>query len=418
MPLLQYNDRNMWDAHAGSGGSTQAQWRTMIPRLKEADRVIARQAKEQGWMTPTKPSVVKGLLTHAHRVQKRTPGGLLVIGIGGSDLGARALWQALGAPEDGHGSWLYFLSNPDPEYIASRLAHAEEWLGESSVVVVSKSGKTLETMAIFSLVLERLKTLRGDAHREQVYVITDEDENPLHTFAKQERYTVIPHPLNVGGRFSVLTSVGLFPAAVGGIDVNGLLKGSKDKTLVQSAKRFAALHVAGMEARGQSVHVLMPYADSLSMIGMWYRQLWAESLGKQGKGPTPLAALGTVDQHSQMQLFMEGPNDKIVTFLSVAKPRIDLRVPATPLQTGLGGKWLSQIMQASLEGTASALAQQERPNGTILLSSVTAQSVGALLQWYMIATAYMGALMRIDAYHQPGVELGKRETKRALGLSV
>ncbi len=418
MHSLKYDDAAMWDTVAGQGGVTKAEWRAMIPRLREADRSLARLSRgKQGWISPgsAKDPWVKEVLAQAKKVRGSSRG-LLVIGIGGSDLGARALLQSLGDPSKG--VWLDVLSNPDPEYIAAKLDDAKEWLKETAVLVVSKSGMTLETMAIFSLVREKLKALKGDKHRSQIYVISDPNGNPLHELSKSEGYNFIPHALNIGGRFSILSSVGLFPAACAGIPITRVLKGAQDRSLKNAAQRFAALHTLAMATHGQGTHVLMPYSNALETFGDWYRQIWAESLGKNGKGPTPLAALGTIDQHSQVQLFHDGPNDKAYTFISVEKPRRDVRLPASVnrIMPGLGGKKLSEIMQASYKGTATALSGAQRPHGTITIPTISPETVGALAQFFMLATAYTGELMGVNTFDQPGVEAGKIETKRLLGL--
>jgi glucose-6-phosphate isomerase len=352
---------------------------------------------------------------------------LIVIGIGGSDLAARTILQSL--RDEGKGMPVKFLSAPDPEAIAP-LLEEPDLLSRSAINVVSKSGRTLETLAIFLTLREALiKAVGREAHRKHIFVTTDPSDGPLHRLALDEGYALLPHPLNVGGRFSALSVVGLFPAACAGIDPKRLLQGAAEFETDRRAAgteslsaTFAALHHVAMTKRDQHVHVLMPYATRLSSFAHWYRQLWAESLGKKkgsrNVGPTPVASVGPVDQHSQLQLYMEGPADKLITFIEVGTFRSELVVPklsGVPDELmHVGGLSFTDIMHAERAGTANALARQRRPNGTICLQDISPESLGALLQFFMTATAYMGELMGVDAFDQPGVEASKNETRSIL----
>jgi len=365
--------------------------------------------------------VVKQVATHIRRRFKR----MIVIGIGGSDLGARTLWQSLGKSD----FWLDFLGNPDPNLVGAYAKLGAHWK-ETAICVVSKSGTTLESMSMFfTLRAALIKAVGVKKHVAHVFVITDPNHNPLHQFADENGYSLIPHPLNVGGRFSVLSTVGLFPAACAGVNVEKLLDGARS---VEAARRregakslparFAGLHYLAYTKHGQDIHVLMPYAASLSELAFWYRQLWAESLGKkkgsQSIGPTPIAAFGSADQHSQIQLYNEGPNNKVITFLKVSRFTTQAKVPA--LGKGMeafaymSGLSFEKIMHAELEGTSKALADAGRPNGTLIIPNVSPESIGAILMFYELATAYMAELMGIDAYNQPGVEAGKKIARELL----
>jgi len=355
---------------------------------------------------------------------------MIVIGIGGSDLGARTLWQSLAHSDKGMA--LGFLGNPDPELLAAYTSGNKLWWKETAVCVVSKSGSTLETMSMFFAVREALiRNVGLKQHVGHVYVITDPNHNALHKLADDAGYSLIPHPLNVGGRFSVLSTVGLFPAACAGIDIDDLLEGARwmeNQRRKQKAAslpaQFAAMHYIAYK-KGKRMHVLMPYAASLSELAFWYRQLWAESLGKQkGKehvGPTPIAAFGAADQHSQIQLYNEGPNDKVVTFLRVdhftTHPKVPRLGKGMESYQYMSGMTFEQIMHAELEGTSKALYEAERSNGTLNIPAITPQSIGAVLMFYELATAYMAELMGVDAYNQPGVEAGKKIAKEILTAS-
>ncbi len=424
--FLSYDDANMWTKAVGNGGATSAQWKALQPKLREAHARVEshRSSGAQGFFDLPFASTAK-LETLARSVQKQFRH-LIVIGIGGSDLGARAIWQAL----PGEKMRLHFVSNPDPDSLAAwRELTRADWK-KTAILVVSKSGTTLETMAAFMVLRDWLIAAVGErAHARQVFVLTEEGHGTLFALAERYGYQVIPHPTNVGGRFSVLSTVGLFPSACGGVSVKRLLSGARSveaarrrEGIRHAAVRFAGLHYLAMRHQGKPLHVLMPYADRLSSVAFWYRQLWAESLGKRrggtSVGPTPIAALGAVDQHSQIQLYNEGPADKIVTFLEVEKFSHAVRVPRLWGDVKgveyVGGLSLQHILHAEREGTAQALAENGRPNGTIRLPSVSPESIGALFMFYELATAYMGELLGVNTYDQPGVEAGKKIARTIL----
>jgi glucose-6-phosphate isomerase len=350
---------------------------------------------------------------------------MIVIGIGGSDLGARTIWQAIGGTKTS----LTFVSSPDPETVSGILKDTD-WT-QTAINVISKSGTTLETMAAFMVLRASLiRSVGAKAHASHVFVITEPSESSiLYQIARDEGYEVIPHPTNVGGRFSVLSSVGLFPAAVSGIDIGRMLSGARTveserrrRTVDSIAATFAADQYLALTRHGKNIHVLMPYADLLSHFGYWYRQLWAESLGKIRDGvfvgPTPVAAFGPTDQHSQIQLYTQGPNDKTVTFVEVARFRRSVSVPSVWKERKgighIGGQSLDVILHAERLGTEHALTQAGRPNGTFQISSISPETLGALFITFEAAVAYMAELLGVNAFDQPGVEEGKHETKRIL----
>jgi glucose-6-phosphate isomerase len=245
---------------------------------------------------------------------------------------------------------------------------------------------------------------------------------------------MLPIPQNVGGRFSVLSPVGTFPAAVAGINIEALLAGAKiraknfqdTKLTSDDCARYAGLHVIGMERRKQSIHVLMPYVKRLDEFARWVRQLVAESLGKKenrkGKtiyiGPTPVAAIGPEDQHSQLQLYAEGPFDKLITFVGVQRFNVDIKTPDArdvwPGMVHFGNKSFTKLIHIERAATAEALRQLKRPNGMIELNRLDERSMGELLMFFEIAVALMGELLDVNAYDQPGVELSKKLIKEAL----
>jgi glucose-6-phosphate isomerase len=361
---------------------------------------------------------------------------VLVLGIGGSSLGARAVIEALGrpqalAPNRQRTPRLHFPDNSDPWPLAQLLDALEP--RTTAALVVSKSGGTVETAAQMHVVRAWLTGGVGaDGLRERWVAITDPHKGALRELAERERWLTLAIPSNVGGRFSVLTAAGLLPACLAGIDAEGLLAGaarvaarSRSTALRENpAGLLAAVSYLQHRNKGRSIHVLMPYADRLRAFAAWYVQLWAESLGKRfdrrgqrvETGPTPLPAVGATDQHAQVQLFMEGPRDKLLTFIAVQAHERDLTIPAsTGADAYLGGKSLAQLLEAERRGTSEALASDGRPSLTIHVPQIDAPSVGALLMLYQAATALAGELYGIDAFDQPGVELGKRLAFGLLG---
>jgi glucose-6-phosphate isomerase len=306
-------------------------------------------------------------------------------------------------------------------------------LARTMFVVTSKSGGTAETMAQYLVVRDRLEQAVGSAAKERIVFVTDPAKGALRTLARTEGVAAVDIPPAVGGRFSVLTPVGVLPAALVGIDTQQLLDGAAAmagqcaiETLSKNpAGLFASLQYVADTKLGRHIHVLMPYSDQLRDIADWFVQLWAESLGKhrapgdRGIGPTPLAALGATDQHSQVQLFMEGPPDKTLTFISVAEPSRDLPIPSlhgdVPELAYLGGHRLGELLSIEQRATAGALARRGRPNMTIHVDRVDAWHMGALFMLLEIATIYAGELYGVNPLDQPGVELGKQFTYAMLG---
>jgi len=366
---------------------------------------------------------------------------VLVLGIGGSALGTKALLNALRPPawneldDEGRDFFprLTVLDNVDPISVSAALRRIDP--RRVLVNVISKSGGTAETMAQYLVVRAWLEEALGAAAYRHLVFTTDPTRGALRELARREGIATLDVPPAIGGRFSVLSPVGLLPAALVGIDIEGLLDGarqaierSQSADLLQNpAALYAALHWAADRDLGASINVLMPYSDRLREFGEWYRQLWAESLGKredrQGKtvhvGPTPLVAIGATDQHSQVQLFMEGPFDKVITFVAVEKVEEEVPIPGRsdlpPDLAYLPGHSLAELLRAELEATASALAQSGRMSCTLRFSDLSARTLGEAIMFFQVATGFAGAWYGIDPFNQPGVELGKRLTYAAMG---
>lgn len=366
---------------------------------------------------------------------------VVVLGIGGSALGPIALRSALLAPQWNaltnaeRGGWprLQVLDNVDPRTIAALLDRLD--LKRSLFVVTSKSGGTAETMAQYLVIRGRLERVAPGEAKQHFIFVTDPEKGALRAIARSEGIPAVDIPANVGGRFSVLTPVGVLPAALVGIDTTALLAGAADMarrcasdTLRDNpAGIFAALQYLADTTLGRHIHVLMPYSDPLRDIADWFVQLWAESLGKHrtagdpGVGPTPYGALGATDQHSKVQLFMEGPPDKTVSFIAVAEESVRVEIPALHgdvKELGyLGGHRLGELLDIERRATAGALARRGRPNLTLEVERVDAWHMGTLFMFLEIATIYGGELYGVDPLDQPGVELGKQFTYAMLGRS-
>jgi len=362
---------------------------------------------------------------------------VVILGIGGSGLGAVTLRDALLGPgwnerDDEARSYfprLFVLDNPDPETVAGLMDRLD--LRKTLVNVVSKSGTTAETMALYLLVRGRMAdVVEPDRVAGHFLFTTDPETGVLRGVADREGIPTLAIPPNVGGRFSVLSPVGLFPAAITGAPVEELLAGARatldacgSSSLLENPAGLLAtvLHALDTE-EGRGIHVLMPYADRLRSLTLWFQQLWAESLGKirdgESVGPTPLPAVGATDQHAQVQLFMQGPHDKAVVFVK-SEPGRDVEIPQAgpglPELAYLGGATLGGLLDAERRATAEALRRRGRPSMTLEMGPVTPASLGGLFMLLQLATVYAGALYGVDPLDQPGVELGKVLTYGLMG---
>ncbi|MCB9506611.1 MAG: glucose-6-phosphate isomerase [Myxococcales bacterium] len=364
---------------------------------------------------------------------------VVVLGIGGSSLGTRAVYEALVRPLSGQqrdgsarqGARLHFVENVDPVETLDILDSVP--LETTVFNVVTKSGGTVETMAGFFLIRDRLIARFGvEGYRARVVATTDPLAGVLRQVVNDDGLEAFDVPPGVGGRFSVLSAVGLYPLAAAGLDTEALLRGAaaaRDAALrgdlaSNPAATFAAIQVALYQAGVHDV-VLMPYASGLRSLAAWFVQLWAESLGKslpdgEGVGPTPIVAVGATDQHSQLQLFMEGPATKNVVFVDVVADDADVTIPEAPsgASAALGhivGRTLHEIRRAELSGVRAALAEVGRPTSTFSLPRVCAESLGGLMMTLEAATGIAGALLGVDPYDQPGVELAKKFAHGILG---
>ncbi len=364
----------------------------------------------------------------------------LLIGIGGSALGPIAIQQALHPPfynfleerkEKGLPA-MYFLDNIDPDEIFYVLKLLD--LSKTAIAVITKSGSTAETMATFLILKEALRKA-GRIDPSQIIAITDPATGILRKIALQEGYNILEIPPGVGGRFSVLTPVGLFSAAVSGIDIDEILAGaaSMDKRCTNPdiwqnpAYMKALLEYMFHIRQGRNIAIMMAYSEALGSLVEWFAQLWAESLGKKYgldgnvvyNGQTPVKAIGATDQHSQLQLYMEGPHDKTITFLRVENFRTVISIPKDYEDLEgvyyLGGHTLNELIHAEQRATEIALAKAGRPNCRIDIPEITPYTLGQLFYMFEVQTAFAGSLYKVNAFDQPGVEESKKLTFGMMG---
>lgn len=352
---------------------------------------------------------------------------VVVLGIGGSALGCKALGFALGAMGPlgarHRTTTLTVCDNVDPAVFGDALM--AEPAGHTLVFVISKSGGTSETMAQLAVAVAWLERSLGERWRDHVIAITDPSVGALRAFASAQRLPSLALPADVGGRFSALSAVGLAPLAAVGIDVDAILRGAAMAMPALTAAEgnpalalSAWLHHHGHRG-GRNVVVMMMYSDVLQEMGAWFSQLWAESLGKRGEGPTPLVCRGTTDQHSLLQLFAEGPDDKAYIVVHVhpdaATPAVALDIPepmrATWGDAPFAGASMATLLEASRRGTVDSLVGAGRPVVTLSFPALTAEALGAFMMLWQAACAYAGAMAGVDAYDQPGVEDAKQRTK-------
>ena len=365
---------------------------------------------------------------------------ILVLGIGGSALGAQALseallkpyWNLLDKEQRDNLPKIFFLDNIDPDQIVALLEILD--LKKTLVNVITKSGSTAETMSQFMIIKDKMHELLGDDYRKNIVATTDKQIGILRQLANEEGYKTFVVPDDVGGRFSVFSAVGLVPLALVGIDIDEIIRGIKimDLTLKNTdinkniAAQNALIHYLMDTQKGKYLSVMMPYSSRLKYVSDWYVQLWAESLGKEfdrdgnkiNNGPTPIKALGATDQHSQIQLYNEGKNDKVITFIRVDEFDNKLSIPNIFEYTGLnylGGKTINRLINAEADSTAVALADYKRPNLTIHLPKINEYYLAQLFYMFEMQTAIIGELYNIDAFNQPGVEQAKNYTYALMG---
>jgi glucose-6-phosphate isomerase len=432
----------MADVVGAGNGVSDAELASMVPRAASAVESLRkmRAAGQVEWMDlPYQGGTVDSIVEFADEVAASYDA-FVVLGIGGSALGSIALHTALNhlfynqlpASKRANRPRIYVLDNIDPDLIAGAL----ELIDPARTVfnVVTKSGSTGETMAQLALVREQLRSKIGAEAPKHIVATTDPKGGDLRRLAEREGYRLFDIPPSVGGRFSVLSAVGLLPAAVTGIDVRLLLEGAATADAIcgeldlwsnPAVMNASILYMLGQQ--GKNITVMMPYSQRLRDVADWFRQLWAESLGKtrvvdsrtEHVGLTPVKALGVTDQHSQVQLYMDGPSDKVFNFVGVERFSETVAIPESRLGLSsldyLGGHSFNELINAERLATELALTTNQRPNCTFTLPEINAHTVGQLMYMLEVQTALIGDLMGINPFDQPGVEAGKVATYALMG---
>jgi glucose-6-phosphate isomerase len=431
-------------------GVTPAELREIEPRIAELHAILARERQEKTWGfydLYKDQAVFRQVKETAAKYLEFGYENLVILGIGGSALGITALNTALNPPyfnaltKRGRKGYprLFVMDNIDPVTFRQMMRVCKP--AKTLYNVISKSGGTAETMSQCMIVLDQIeKKLGKEAVKEHLVVTTspkapDAPKSLLHPVADEYGLDTFAIPVNVGGRFSVFSPVGLFPAAMLGMDIDAMAAGcaamdqrcSKPDLAENPAYLRAAVQYLMDTRKGKPMSVMMPYADALRDVADWYRQLWAESLGKKYSldgetvynGQTPIKALGATDQHSQVQLYREGPNDKIFNILEAGSFSKTLRIPETLAEIDklayLRGKSMNKLMAAELRGTMDALKESGRPVIRVALPRVNAHSVAQLLYMLEVETAMAGRLCNVNTFDQPGVEAGKDIARRLMG---
>ncbi len=441
---LRLDFNNMMESYAGEHAISEKELAELAPKIAEAEEAMKTKRAEgkMDWrdLPYNQDQVVEDIVQYAHRVKDQFEV-FVVLGIGGSALGPIALQQALNhpyyneLPREQRGGWprFYVADNVDPERLLALFDVADPT--KTLFNVTSKSGGTSETMSQFMIIKQLLEEKLGaEEAARHIVVTTDAVKGNLRPICEKEGYQSFVIPAGVGGRFSELCPVGLLPAAMAGIDIKELLAGAaymdelcmEEDTYKNPGAMYGILSYLAMQ-QGKNIQVMMPYADSLRYMSDWFAQLWAESLGKKYNlkgeevhvGQTPVKALGVTDQHSQVQLYAEGPYDKMIVFLGVDRFRGTMAIPEiyqdVPSLGFLGGVTQNQLIATEQMATAYALTKAGKMNMTLTLPEVNAFTVGELLYLFEVATAFAGELMGINTFDQPGVEGGKNATYAMFG---
>lgn len=350
---------------------------------------------------------------------------VIVLGTGGSSMGGQAILALTDTPNfiAPKGPRVHFVDNIDPHTVDALTKTMD--FARTGLVVISKSGGTAEVLAQFLVLAAAYQRALGDgALAGKAVAVTQPGPSPLRQLAQSFEMEIVDHDPNLGGRYSVLSVVGAFPALIRGLSAAELRGGAMDvldATLTAgsaSAPAIGAAAAVGLSRLGYSISVLLPYVDRLAPFGMWYRQLWAESLGKRGKGTTPVRAMGTVDQHSQLQLYLDGPRDKMFTFLMLKQRGAGGRIEFDAAQgldlDYLSGRRMGDLMDAEQRATADTLIGNQHPVRLFTFDTLDERTLGALFMHFMLETIIAADLLGVDPFDQPAVEDGKVRARETL----
>ncbi len=422
--MLELNFSNMMGEVIGEKGVSERQIEGIKAAVYEIDkRIKAKERPELAFIDLLEQDTAE-IKKIASDVREKNEN-FIILGIGGSALGPRAILEALSPFHNlDNKPRVFVYDNVDPRTLQRILSLAS--LKKTAVNVITKSGSTAETIASFMILWDKMNSAVSDSSKNFI-ATTDPEKGSLRMIADEKGFRTLSIPQGVVGRYSVLSPVGLLCAEVAGIDSGEMLKGARDihskcsdaEIWKNPAYLFGTLLYLMEREEKRNINVLIPYADGLKPTAEWFCQLWAESLGKSGSGLTPYPSLGTTDQHSQLQLWMEGPEDKVVVFIKVDDYGVDFEIPKVFKDvegTGyLGGHTLSELIKAEQESTSLALSKIKRPNMTISIPKIDAYHMGQLFHFFEMATAFTGFLYGVNPFNQPGVEEGKNFTYGMMG---
>ncbi len=436
---IDYN--NMLKSRIGEYGITGQEITTMSEKVQKVHGAMAAKKDDMAWrsLPYSQDEIVADIVKQAKYINDKFEN-FVVFGIGGSALGSKALFTGIKhlkynelPREKRGGARFYVVDNVDPDGMNALFDIIDPQ--KTCFHVITKSGNTVETMSQFMIALGMLKDAVGeDKLKDNIVLTTDKEKGILKKISRQYGFKTYTVPDGVGGRFSVLCPVGLLSAAVLNIDIKELFAGAiaMDKActkenLDENPAYMYALMMCIAMAKDANISVMMPYADGLLNMAEWYAQLWAESLGKRegnngqtvNCGQTPVRALGVTDQHSQIQLYTEGPFDKVVCFIDVEKFNTELTIPKPPIDmmdaAYLEGQKINKLIAAEMSATEYAVCQAGKMNMRITVDKMDARSIGGLFFFFEMATAAAGEFLEINAFDQPGVEAGKIATFALMG---
>lgn len=416
--MLSLNIANMMSELIGENGIKEKEVEGLRGNILSAHKkIISRKIPELAFIDLYKQDT-KELKGIAEWVKNNTEN-FLLLGIGGSALGPKCILESLSPMHNLRKTPKVFIyDNPDPITLKNILSIVDP--KKTAINVITKSGTTVETMAGFMILYKKMK-----GYEKNIVATTDPQKGALKGIATRLGIKTLQIPQPLVGRYSVLSSVGLLLSEIIGVNADELLRGAEDmfqrcsepEMWKNPAYVFGALLYL-MDKKGRKINVLMPYSDRLKSMGEWFSQLWAESLGKKGVGLTPYPSLGTVDQHSQLQLWMDGPEDKVIIFIKVVEHGLDIKIPKVFKETDigyLGGKSLSGLMNAEQDSTELCLKKAGRPSMRIELPRLNPYYLGQLFLFFELVTSFTGFLYGINPFDQPQVEEGKNFTYGMMG---
>jgi len=416
--MITLNFVNMLSDSISDEGITKSDIEPLKDKIDNAHQLISKRAKKGLSFLDLPKQDVSKIRQTAKKIRDSYEN-FILLGIGGSALGPKCILEALSPMHNLRKTPRVFIyDNVDPMTLKTILSIVD--ISKTAINVITKSGTTAETMASFMTLYDMVK------RTDNFIATTDPEKGDLRKISTELGFNIHPIPPDVGGRYSVLSPVGLLLAEVIGINSEELLRGAEDiknrcslpDIWKNPAYMFGTLLYIMDIKKGRKINILMPYSDRLKVLSEWFCQLWAESLGKNGIGLTPYPSLGTTDQHSQLQLWMDGPKDKVVVFIKVQDHGAEITIPKIFKELGcayLGGHTLSELINVEEASTELCLKQVHRPNMTINLPCIDAYHLGGLFLFFELATAFTGFLYGIDPFDQPAVEMGKKFTYAMLG---